>query len=68
MSERPPPGEILFEFRRIGQAVKVSALHVDTDTEICLVAAAATGEHGLKAAAIRKLAYVLSKQMGPATS
>lgn len=57
-------GEILFEFRRIGNVVKVSALHVDTDTEVCLVGSPAAGEHGLKMAAIRKLIYVLDKRQG----
>lgn len=55
-------GDVLFEFRQIGAFVKVSAIHVDTDTEICLVGPPAAGEHGLKMAAVRKLIYVLSKR------
>lgn len=55
-------GEVLFEFRRIGDVVKVSAVHVATDTEISLVGAAAAGEYGLRVAAIRKLAYVLTQR------
>jgi hypothetical protein len=55
-------GEVLFEFRQIGQAVKVSAIHVETDTEVSIVGPAAAGEHGLKTAAIRKLVYVLSRR------
>lgn len=57
-----PIGEILFEFRRMGNVVKVSAVHVATDTEISLVADPKVGEHGLKMAAIRKLTYVLSRR------
>lgn len=52
-------GEVLFEFRRVGNVVKVSAIHVETNTEICLVGAPSAGEYGLKQAALRKLAYVL---------
>ncbi len=59
-----PLGEVLFEFRRIGNAVKVSAIHVDSDTEVCLVGSPAAGEHALKQAAINKLVYVLVKGRG----
>jgi hypothetical protein len=55
-------GEVLFEFRQIGNVVKVSAIHVDTNTEICLVGAPSVGEYALKRAAIRKLTYVLGRQ------
>jgi hypothetical protein len=58
MSERDL-GEVLFEFRRIGASVKVSAIHAASGTEISLVGAASAGEYALKAAALRKLAYVL---------
>lgn len=57
-------GEVLFEFRRVGNVVKVTAIHVDTDTEVCLVGAPAAGEHGLKMAVINKLKYVLAKRQG----
>jgi len=57
-------GEVLFEFRRVGNVVKVTAVHVATDTEICLVGAPAAGEHGLKLAALNKLKYVLAKRQG----
>lgn len=57
-------GEVIFEFRRIGQAVKVSAVHVDTDTEVCVVAPAAAGEAAMRAAALNKLAYVLARRDG----
>jgi hypothetical protein len=57
-----PIGEVLFEFHRVGNVVKVLALHVDTDTEVSLVGPPAAGVHGLKMAAIRKLIYVLNKR------
>jgi len=44
-------GEVLFEFRRIGGSVKVSAIHVATDTEVSLVGAASAGEYALRMAA-----------------
>jgi hypothetical protein len=55
-------GEILFELRQIGQVVKVSAIHVDSGTEVSLAGPVAAGEHGLKQAALRKLAYVLNQR------
>ena len=57
-----PPGEVLFELRRMGNFVKVSAVHVDTNTEVSLMGPPGAGEHGLKMAAARKLAYVLAKR------
>jgi hypothetical protein len=55
-------GEVIFEFRRIGASVKVSAIHVASDTEVSLVGAAAAGEHALRMAATRKLIYVLGRK------
>jgi hypothetical protein len=46
----------------VGNVVKVTALHVETDTEVSLVGPAAAGVYGLKMAAIRKLIYVLNKR------
>jgi hypothetical protein len=59
-----PSGEILFEFRQIGNVVKVSAIHVDTGVEISLVGSPAAGQHALKTAAIRRLTYVLAQRAG----
>ena len=57
-----PPGTILFEFRQIGNAVKVTAMHVETDTEVCVQGPPSAGQHALRAAALRKLAYVLARR------
>ena len=62
MGLEPKMGEVLFEFRRIGNAVKVSAIEPVTNTEISIVGSAAAGEHALKMAAIRKLQYVLNRR------
>ena len=53
------PDEVLFEFRRVGRVVKVSALDVTTNTEVCIVGAANAGEYALKMAVLRRLRYVL---------
>jgi hypothetical protein len=62
MSRETDLGEVLFEFHRIGNVVKVSAIHVDSNTEICLVGAPSVGEYALKRAAVRKLVYVLGRR------
>jgi hypothetical protein len=59
-----PTGEVLIEFRRVGAVVKVSAIHVDSDTEVCLVGPSNAGEHALKTAVMNKLAYVLARRQG----
>ena len=58
------PGEVLVEFLRIGNAVKVSAIHVDTDTEVCIVGPHTAGKHELTKLVINKLHYVLGKRHG----
>ncbi|QUD86718.1 DUF6898 family protein [Phenylobacterium montanum] len=60
----PPTGEILFELRPIGRSVKVSAIHVDTGTEVSLAGPISAGEHVLKQMALNKLAYVLASRKG----
>jgi hypothetical protein len=62
MPNDTPEGEVIFEFLRIGNSVRVSAVHVATDTEITLVGAPSVGEYGLKLAALRKLNYVLAQK------
>jgi hypothetical protein len=59
---QPNIGEVLFEFRRIGNAVKVSAIDPVTNTEISIVGSATAGEYVLKKMAIRKLQYVLTRR------
>ena len=65
MRPQVPLGEVLFEFRQFGNVVKVSAIHVASNTEVSLVGPPAAGEHGLRMAALRKLTYVLTKESGP---
>ncbi len=61
-----PAGDILFEFRRVGGSVKVTAIHAESGVEVCLVAPAGCDPHALKMAGARKLAYVMGKTAPPA--
>lgn len=54
--------EVLFEFRRIGAYVKVSAIDCLSGLEVSIVGDAKAGEVRLKQTALRKLEYVLAKQ------
>jgi hypothetical protein len=59
MDQALPESEVIFEFVRIGDVVKVTALHVASDVEVSLVGDPRAGPHGLRQAALRKLAYVM---------
>lgn len=48
-------GEVLFEFRQIGVQMRVAALHVDTGTEITLMAPAASPRAQVQQVAMAKL-------------
>lgn len=57
-------GEVIFEFIRIGGAVKVTAIDPATGIEASIVGDPAVGETALKRLAQRKLDYVLAKRTG----
>lgn len=57
-----PFSEVLFEFQRIGQAVRVVAIDPASGTEVTMVGDARYGIESLKRAAARKLAYVIGKR------
>ena len=64
MTSAPPSSvlagrEILFEFRRHGYSVKVSAIDSKSGTEICIIGPATLSPHILKQRAVAKLAYVM---------
>ncbi len=59
------PAEVLLEFRRVGNAVKVSAVDPVTKTEVCIQGGAHADEYALRQAAIRKLQYVLRRRADP---
>jgi hypothetical protein len=54
--------EVLFEIRRVGNAVRVTAIDPRTGTEASIVGDPRFGELTLKRNAARKLAYVLRKK------
>jgi len=56
--------EVLFEFYREGNVIRVSAIDADSNTEIVMVGAARYTESVLKRMAIRKLKYVMAKKSG----
>jgi len=55
-------GEVLFEFRRIGNSVKATAFHTATLVEVSIVGPVNAGEAHLKLMALRRLEYVLAKK------
>lgn len=62
MQEREP--QIIIEFYRVGNAVKVSAVDPVTMIEACIVGDPSRGEAALTRAAIQKLCYVMARQEG----
>ena len=53
--------EVLLEYHRIGNAVRVSAIDPVTGTEVTIQGPASASETALRHTAITKLRYVLSK-------
>jgi uncharacterized protein DUF6898 len=58
----PGEREVIFEFLRIGGAVKVTAVDAATGTEATIVGDPAAGETALKRIAKRKLDYVMARK------
>lgn len=56
------PREVLFEFSRVGNSMKVTALDTETLVEVSVVGPATSAQAQLKATALRKLQYVLAKR------
>lgn len=61
-------GEVLFELIPMGSVVKVSAIDPVTGTEVCLVGDPHLSSYSLRAAARRKLAYVVARNRSVAPS
>ncbi len=53
--------EVIIEFLRIGNAVKVTAVDPESMIEVSIVGPPDAGEETLKRTAIRKLEYVIDK-------
>jgi len=62
---RPPAGsggnDVIVEFHRVGNSIKVSAFDPATLTEVSIVGAPSLSETELTHAVMRKLEYVLSR-------
>ncbi|WP_132938201.1 DUF6898 family protein [Varunaivibrio sulfuroxidans] len=54
--------EILFEFQRVGQALRITAIDAQSGTEVVMVGDPRYSQEMLKRMAVRKLEYVLSKK------
>jgi hypothetical protein len=63
----PEIGEVLFEIRVVGNAVKVSALEPVSNTEVCVVGSVYTSPYSLKMNALRKLKAVLRRNAAKET-
>ncbi len=55
--------EILFEFRPIGQQVRVAALDAKTGTEVIIIAPASASQHDMQSVAAAKLMRKLAKDV-----
>ncbi|MBT3361080.1 MAG: hypothetical protein HN403_15765 [Rhodospirillales bacterium] len=53
---------VYFEFIRVGNVVKVSAIDSRTGTEVSIVGSPKAGQETLKRVAARKLRYVMEKR------
>ena len=54
--------EVIFEFYRLGNSVKVSAVDTESMTEVSVVGPATASEVTLRNNALRKLEYVLARR------
>jgi hypothetical protein len=57
--------DVIFEFFRVGNSVKVSAVDTETLTEVSVVGPVTASEATLRNNALRKLEFVLAKRAGP---
>ena len=56
--------DVIFEFYRLGNSVKVSAVDTETLTEVSVVGPATASEATLRNTALRKLQFVLARKAG----
>jgi hypothetical protein len=68
VSKPPELDDVIYEFRRVGAYVKVSAVDPKTLTEVSITGAPTAGEESLKRTARRKLEYVLNKRANDAAA
>jgi Domain of unknown function (DUF6898) len=58
--------EVIIEYHRIGNSVKVTATDPETLVEVSIVGPPGAGEEALRRVVLDKLAYVLGKRAGTA--
>lgn len=56
--------EVLFEFSRVGNFMRVTAVHVSTNTEVVIAGPINAPQASLQNTALQKLRYVLAKKKG----
>ncbi len=61
MQSPPSLDEVLLEFTRVGNAIKVCAVDPKTRTEVVIQGPATAGQETLRRTAINKLRYVLQR-------
>lgn len=64
MAEHEGSSEILFEFHRVGNSVRVAAIDPVNDIEVTIVAPGRCRKRELQRAALQKLAHVRGKVAG----
>ena len=57
-----PLNEVLFEMRRVGNVLRVTAIDARTGIEVIMVADPRQSQYAIKTLAARKLAYVMNKK------
>lgn len=62
MDPRQGDGEVLVEFYRVGNSVKVSAIDVMTYVEVSIIAPTDSTEKQMTDTVLQKLNYVLAKR------
>ncbi len=58
----PDLGEVYLEYQRIGNLVKVSAIHAATAIEVSIQGPSSASPNELETLAINKLKYVMAKK------
>lgn len=56
--------EVIFAFHRVGESVRVTAIHPATLTEVVIVGSVHTPQARLEQVALNKLRYVMAKRYG----
>ena len=62
MDQRQGDGEVILEFHRVGNAIKVSAIDAKTYVEVSIVAPLDSTEKQMTDTVLQKLNYVLAKR------